>query len=190
MAKLDSADLSFAVFSRPGNGLVTLRMVCSQEHSIVLFKAAVLISLIMYFKIAHTSRYLMGGVGYADIHIYIVFICAAAALFSRFQIVFGADDLLELRPTLERAQVMVQCDQADAAIEQLFEIVLALFRDVLGHAVHYDYVVVPVADVLKYLAVVFELDLDVLNIIIALEQRKEWVVLKAVPAGNYCYPDF
>ena len=84
MAEHDAADLGLAEISDPANCLITIRMVRSKKYVIVFLKAAVLISLIVYLEIAHTSRNRMRSVGYADVHIYIVFKCAAAVLFCRF----------------------------------------------------------------------------------------------------------
>ncbi len=66
---------------------------------------------------------------------------------------------------------MVHCQQPDTLFfKQIDEVFLPLRRYILRHIVQHDYIVIPAAYVLEYLAVVFLLGLDVLDINISLEQ--------------------
>jgi len=106
------------------------------------------------------------------------------------QVEFSADDVSIFGPLLEGAYGVVHRDETDALSQQLDEVVLAFWGNFLCHIVQDYHIVVPIARVFKYLAMVLLVCVNVFDVVIAFENSEKRLLLEPVSSGDNDRFDF
>jgi hypothetical protein len=194
VARLDETDFGAAVISCPAELPVAGGVFGGQQDVIVGLEGAVVISFIMHPEITEASRDGMVRVAEMDGEVHIVLIgtqpVSRYLLLRFFEVIFYAYYAVIFGPLLERAYRVVHGEQSNSAVEQGDEIFLSLRRNLPGHIVEHDDVIVPVGDVFEYFALVILNGFDVLYVWQGVKHFQEWFVFEVVAPRDDGHFDF